>query len=94
MKQKNNKLLICILIILSFFSVAVRADEETIKDGRPLKDGFLSVEGTNLVNENGEKVILRGVSTHGLTWYPQFVNETLFKDISEHWKCDLLRLVL
>ena len=94
MKQKNNKLLICTLILFSFFSVAVRADEETIKDGRPSRDGFLSVEGTNLVNENGEKVILRGVSTHGLTWYPQFVNETLFKDISENWNCDLVRLAM
>ena len=33
--------------------------------------GALRVEGTKLVNEAGEAVQLRGVSTHGLSWFPE-----------------------
>ncbi len=59
---------------------------------RPSKNGALHVEGSQLVDSKGQPVILRGVSTHGIAWYPQFVNEGLFKDISAEWDCNLVRL--
>lgn len=59
---------------------------------RPSFDGALSVEGTQLVNVHGDPVALRGLSTHGISWFPQFVNEQLFKQLSQEWDCDLIRL--
>jgi endoglucanase len=38
------------------------------------KHGWLSVVGTQLTDEHGEAVQLRGMSSHGLTWYPEYVN--------------------
>ncbi len=36
------------------------------------ENGWLSVKGTTLVNEQGQPVVLHGMSSHGLQWYPQF----------------------
>lgn len=38
------------------------------------QNGALHVEGTRLVNQRGEPVLLRGMSSHGLHWYPQFTS--------------------
>jgi endoglucanase len=37
--------------------------------------GQLKVSGTQLVDKNGSPVVLKGMSSHGLVWYPQFTNE-------------------
>ena len=61
---------------------------------RPSVNGKLHVEGTQLVDESGTAVQLRGVSTHGLTWYPDFINASLFRQISEDWNCNFIRLAM
>lgn len=43
------------------------------------KWGRLSVSGTDIVNEKGKKVQIKGVSTHGIAWFPQYVNKSCFK---------------
>ncbi len=72
-----------------FFSSTVIAETGT---ARPSVNGYLHVEGTQLVDENNEPVILKGISSHGLTWYPDFIDEKLFADLSEQWDCNLIRL--
>ena len=54
----------------------------------------LHVEGTQLANESGEAVQLRGISTHGLAWYPEYVNEDLFRELHDEWGADVVRLAL
>jgi aryl-phospho-beta-D-glucosidase BglC (GH1 family) len=48
------------------------------------KHGWLSVAGTQLIDEHGESVQLRGMSSHGLTWYPEYVNYGALKFTKEH----------
>lgn len=36
--------------------------------------GKLKLDGTNLIDENGEKVVLKGLSSHGIAWFPDFLN--------------------
>ncbi len=43
------------------------------------KWGRLSVKGGSIVNQKGKKVQLKGVSTHGIAWFPQYVNKSCFK---------------
>ena len=38
------------------------------------RHGALRVEGTQLVNQSGEALQLRGMSSHGLQWYPEYTN--------------------
>ena len=59
--------------------------------GKPVA---LSVAGTQLVDEEGNPVRLRGISTHGLAWYPQYVNEACFRQIKEEWGMDVVRLAM
>lgn len=37
-------------------------------------NGSLRVEGTQLVDQSGRPVQLRGMSSHGLRWYPEYSN--------------------
>ena len=59
---------------------------------RPSVNGQLSVAGTALVDESGNPVQLRGLSSHGLPWYPDFINPNIFRQVSQEWDCDLIRL--
>lgn len=56
--------------------------------------GKLSVKGTNLVDKNGKAVQLRGISTHGLAWFPQYVNKDAFKDLRDKWNVNMIRLAM
>lgn len=54
----------------------------------------LHVQGAQLVDEHNQPVQLRGVSTHGLSWYPQYVNATLFKNLKNNWGINVVRLAM
>ena len=54
----------------------------------------LSVKGTHLVNAKGKEVQLRGVSTHGLSWYPEYVSQKAFSHIKKSWKINTVRLAM
>ncbi len=81
---------VCI-IALAVFVIWITSDE---KVARPSVNGALHVEGTHLVDEAAERVVLRGVSTHGLTWFPQFDDESVFRQLSEGWNSNLIRLAM
>ncbi|MCI9403428.1 MAG: cellulase family glycosylhydrolase [Oscillospiraceae bacterium] len=49
------------------------APAEAIQGGVS-ENGWLQVVGTQLCNEAGEPVVLRGMSSHGLQWYGQYAN--------------------
>ncbi len=68
------------------------ADLETVL-ARPSVNGALHVENDHLEDESGNRVVLRGLSTQGLTWYPDFINKDLFNTLSDDWGCNLIRLV-
>lgn len=80
--MKNRKWLGCGLLfvgilVVCFVSVPARAATPVEKWGR------LKVSGTNLVSESGKKVQLKGVSTHGIAWFPQYVNKSCFKSFKK-----------
>ncbi len=54
----------------------------------------LSLNGTKLVNESGETVQLRGISTHGIAWFPQYVNQEFFYELKEEWNANVVRLAM
>ena len=96
-------LMLLSLGITTVFAGEVKKPEDTAVQGeetaavytaRPSVDGQLRVEGTQLVNQNGKPVSLRGVSTHGLTWFPDFVDPGLFSFVSSDWNCNLFRLAM
>lgn len=56
--------------------------------------GKLSVKETNIVDKNGEIMQLKGISTHGLQWYPQYVNKDTFKFMRDEWGINVIRLAM
>lgn len=60
----------------------------------PSVTGALHVEGTRLMGSNGEPVQLRGISTHGLAWFPDYINQACFAQLHSEWKANLIRLAM
>ena len=56
--------------------------------------GRLHVKGTKLVDKKGHEVQLCGVSTHGLSWYPQYVNDKCFAQLHDKWGANVVRLAM
>ena len=68
-------------------------EEDHTPVARPSANGALHVEGTSLVDEHGSTVVLRGVSTHGLAWFPSYVNQDMFDQLAS-WGANAVRLAL
>ena len=96
-RRKNGLMIIFLLPILLFTvliaGVPVKAAGSEYT-ARPSVNGRLHVDGTGLADESGRRVQLRGVSTHGLTWYPDYINESLFSQVSKDWNCNMIRLAM
>ncbi len=60
----------------------------------PATCGALQVEGTQLVDEAGNPVQLKGISTHGLAWFPGYVNKDCFRQLREEWNANVIRLAM
>lgn len=54
----------------------------------------LHVEGTHLADPDGNAVQLRGVSTHGLAWFPDYVSEEAFRTLRDDWGANVVRLAM
>lgn len=75
---------------------------EPVKIDKPAADGStpvgthgkLSVKGTQIVDKNGDPVILQGVSTHGIAWFPQYINLESFRTLRDKMGVNTVRLAL
>ncbi|MCM1299907.1 MAG: cellulase family glycosylhydrolase [Firmicutes bacterium] len=56
--------------------------------------GRLSVKGAQLVDKNGNNFQLKGMSTHGIAWFPDFINESSFKTLRDDWNTNAVRLAM
>lgn len=56
--------------------------------------GKLSVMGTQLVDEKGKAFQMRGISTHGIGWYPQYITKETFKTFRDEWGANVIRLAM
>lgn len=48
------------------------------------ENGWLQVVGTQLCNQAGEPVVLRGMSTHGMQWYGQYANSQSIRGTAQY----------
>ena len=54
----------------------------------------LKVQGTKIVDASGKVIQLNGISTHGLSWFPDYVNKESFKQIHDEWDANVIRLAM
>lgn len=55
--------------------------------------GGLHVSGTILTDGQGNPIQLKGVSTHGLAWYPEYVSYDTFQTLKD-WGANVVRLAM
>ena len=71
------------------------SDDENIQENNPVSQhGKLSVNGTNIVDKNGNIFQLKGISTHGLQCFPQYVNQEAFNYMRDECKINIVRLAM
>lgn len=56
--------------------------------------GHLSVSGKNMVDANGNIVQLRGISTHNLSSYPEYVCNECFTSLVDNYDVTVMRLAM
>lgn len=56
--------------------------------------GALHVEDGKLTDKNGETVQLYGMSTHGIAWFPQYINYDSFRTLRDDWNTNCIRLAM
>ena len=56
--------------------------------------GKLSVKNGKLVGEDGSVVQLKGVSTHNMNSFPEFVNDDAIEFMADNWGMQLFRLAM
>ncbi len=70
------------------------SEETVMADDTPYSQhGRLSVNKTTLTDEHGDAFRLQGVSTHGIGWFPQYVNEDTFAELRD-WGVNAVRLAM
>ena len=73
---------------------AENEEKETNTMAVPSECGALQVKGSQLVDQDGNPVQLKGVSTHGLAWFPGYVNQECFKEFRNDWNANVVRLAM
>ena len=73
---------------------AVKSSGNDMQTASPSENGALQVREGRLCDEKGDPVQLRGVSTHGIAWYPEYVNRTFFRELKQEWEASVVRLAM
>lgn len=86
---------------IAWYGVNPTADQKAAADAAGGSSGNsasgirpLHVDGTRLVNDKGEQVVLKGLSTHGIAWFPQYVNRDAFHTLKTGWNANVVRLAM
>jgi endoglucanase len=65
---------------------------------KPATAGALRIREVNgvktLTDKNGQPIQLRGMSTHGLQWFPQIINNNAFAALANDWGSNVIRLAM
>lgn len=106
--MRGQKLWVALAALLSVGSVALASVGTKGPDRSPLL-GHAAVRKPSLAgalqlvlrdgrwtlaDERGRMIQLRGMSTHGLQWFPQILNDNAFAALAEDWGANVVRLAM
>lgn len=87
-KSRFNVIILITLLVSLFLNIFLlqrsNYSESNVNKSALEENGHLSVKKTNLINENGDIVRLKGMSSHGLMWYPEYINTRSLDTLSEY----------
>ncbi|MCM3271042.1 cellulase family glycosylhydrolase [Paenibacillus elgii] len=94
--MKRMVSLLCAFLVAVLLSVNFVPASEAKAEASTFvtQNGQLSVSGSQLVNQAGQAVRLKGMSSHGLQWFGQFVNKDSMKWLRDNWGINVFRAAL
>src|SRR6478752_2385594 len=78
-----------LFILICTVPLSVNAYAQPVKE-----NGQLRVKGTQLLNQKGEPIVLRGMSFGWHNWWPRFYNAGTVKWLHTDWKCSVVRAAM
>lgn len=95
MKRLISIFVTCLLITLLTMGGMLASPASAAETKTPVaKNGQLSTKGTQLVNRDGKAVQLKGISSHGLQWYGEYVNKDSLKWLRDDWGITVFRAAM
>lgn len=95
------KIFIIIVIVIICGYGIVRDINKTIGKRQKSMDkasvsynGWLYTSDSKLLNQKGEVISLKGLSTHGIQWYKELYTYDNIKYLKDEWKINVLRIAL
>lgn len=71
------------------------SEAPSVDDSTPFgQHGALHVENGKLTDADGNVVQLYGMSTHGIAWFPQYINYDSFRTLRDDWNTNCIRLAM
>lgn len=71
------------------------SEAPSVDDSTPYgQHGTLHVENGKLTDADGNIVQLYGMSTHGIAWFPQYINYDSFRTLRDDWNTNCIRLAM
>ncbi len=77
------------IIIICFILTLVQAKAQPVH-----QHGQLHVDSTQLKDQNGHDMVLRGMSFGWHNWWPRFYNESAVKWLYRDWHCSVVRAAM
>ena len=104
----KKKILIIIIVLLILAAIAFLLSKTLFKSQNlpgsnptPNVDknsvtynGWLHTDGAQLKNEKNELIQLRGVSSHGIEWFPECVNYKEMETLKKDWNINVFRVAM
>lgn len=89
-------LIIAAVICVLFWKFDTRKEnsDEIIDKNSVTYNGWLKVDESDVTNEKGEKVQLRGISSHGIQWFYDLITYDNLKIMKEDWSCNVFRIAM
>lgn len=57
-------------------------------------NGWLKIQNKTLVNQYGNKIQLKGMSTHGIQWFGNYANKSMMQSLRDNWNSNLFRIAM
>ena len=106
--KKMSIVLLCLLLVLCGCSKKDILDEPSKIPDNVIEDvtekieknnyvsynGYLKVDGVNLKNQYDETIVLKGISSHGLQWYKDYVSYDVLKELKDSWNINVFRIAM
>lgn len=99
MKQRTKRVLAWVLAMVMMIGIGIGSPAGTMTakaaGATPVSThGKLSLNGTQLVDQYGQPFQIRGISTHGLQWFPQYNNKAAYQTLRDDWGANCIRLAM